>query len=525
MDFLLILTIIGFLISFYSISEDYKKRNLVFKFNTFDKILMVSFFILLIIVIFIQDFYSIQEPEPTYSLFKIDFTYSFLLSIVAFFIATVIVVFFILKLNSKKLNQKEKFIENALDNLRKRRYSDLSADLDIFHKDILKNYKIPKESFDIFEHILSEKQSKNTDFKDKLKTILNKLNFIRNRKIRYYNLLDNFYNELVNDEDFIQYVAKNNLNIALRLLNVQQNPFNKEKLWNKVGRYLIKNKDSRLYLELNDEYSSNKHLLNFLFKDTSKCAEFLVWKPIGDFVIEYIENQNKKKEDENNYHESNYDLVKQKSPIYIGIRFFDYMVKTALKQNTADHMWLYYVGYFVEKMLRNIEYEKGARGEFVSMYEYYIYEIFSSYKDWITYSINNNNYTVEYNENGSPNIIQNAIDSFVFAMYDVQKSDKLRDDFKSYLREIFIDTYFELATCNKSEIDNYVEYFKKCLREKIQRFKEVDIQFVNFLKIPIDNPYQRNVWDRGLHYTMNKNNQQKLNDFKNFLDSFLSKQK
>lgn len=286
---------------------------------------------------------------------------------------------------------------------------------------------------------------------------------------------------------------------------------------------MIKNKDSRLYLELNNNYSGNKHLLDFLFKDTSKCAEFLVWKPIGDFVIEYIENQNKEKEDENNYYENNYDLVKQKSPIYIGIRFFDYMVRTALEQNTADHMWLYYVGYFVEKMLRNIEYEKGARGEFANMYEYYIYEIFSSYKDWITYSINNDSYTVEYNENGGPNIIQNAITSFVFAMYDVQKSDKLRDDFKSYLREIFIDTYFELATSNKSEIDNYVEYFKKCLRERIQRFKEVDIQFVKFLKIPIDNPHQRNVWDRGLHYTMNRNNQQKLNDFKNFLDSFLSK--
>lgn len=199
MDFLLIITIIGFLISFYSISEDYKKRNLIFKFNTFDKILIVFFFILLIIVIFIQEFYSIQEPEPTYSLFEISFTYSFLLSIVAFFIAMGIVVFFIIKLNSKKLNQKEKFIENALDNLRKRRYENLSADLDRFYKDILKSYKRPKESFYIFEHLLSGKQSKNTSFKDKLKTIINKLNFIRNRKIRYYKLLDDFYNELVNE--------------------------------------------------------------------------------------------------------------------------------------------------------------------------------------------------------------------------------------------------------------------------------------------------------------------------------------
>ena len=242
----------------------------------------------------------------------------------------------------------------------------------------------------------------------------------------------------------------------------------------------------------------------------------------GNAVIEYIENEKKKDEDENNYQENNYDLVKQNSPVHIGIRFFDYMVKTALEQNTASHMWLYYVGDFVEKMLRNIKYEEGARGTFASMYEYYIYEIFSAYDDWITYAINNDNYTVEYNEQGGPNIIQNAINSFVFAMHDVQKSDKLRDDFKSYLREIFIDTYFELATCNKQGIDNYVDYFQRCLRKKIQSYRTIDISFVNFLKRPVDNPHQRSIWDRGAHYTMDAQKKQKLDVFKNFLNSLLS---
>ncbi len=257
MEFSLILLVLGFLVSFYSISEDYKKRNLIFKFNVFDEVLMLSFFILLSILIFIQELYSMQDPQPVYTLFKINFSYSFLLSLIAFLIAIFIVAFFIIKLNSNKINQKEKFIENALDNLRKRRYSDLSADLDIFQKDILKTYKNPKESF------------------------LNKLN--------------DFYSELIDDEDFIQYITKNNLNLALRLLSVQQDTSKKKELWEKIGTYLIKDKNSRLYLELNGNYSSNAYLLNFLFNDTSKCIEFLTWKPIGDFVTNYIEDQKKKK--------------------------------------------------------------------------------------------------------------------------------------------------------------------------------------------------------------------------------------
>jgi len=571
MDFLLPLTIIGFIISFFSISEEYKKRNLLFKFSWLDKSLLSIIFLGLIGVIFYQNYQIIQEPELTYTLFNIEFTYAYLSSFVAFILAAIIVIYFIVKLHSKKLNQRTKFIENSLDNLKKRKYAELSADLDIFHDELLKKYKRPKvrqfyllkyirywvvyklglenkksiahklkskkkaklmtysefrkeekENFDRFGHLMKSFQSKDKNWKTNLKNFFDKLRFIKNNKIKYCDILDKFYNELANDSDYIEYLIDNNFNSALELLKVQTNRFNKEKLWDKIGRYLITNKNSKLYTEFNEDYSGNRDLLNFLFKDTSKCAEFLTWKPIGDYVIEYIENQKKKEEDENNYQESNYNLVKQNSPIYTGIRFFDYMVKTALEQNTADHMWLYYVGYFVEKMLRNIKYEEDARGEFASMYEYYIYEIFSAYDDWITYAINNDNYTIEYNEQGGPNIIQNVINSFVFAMHDVQKSDKLRDDFKSYLREIFIDTYFELATCNKQGIDNYVDYFKKCLREKIQSFRDVDRTFVNFLKVPVDNPHQRSIWDKGAHYTMNAQKRQKLDDFKNFLNLFLS---
>ncbi len=203
------------------------------------------------------------------------------------------------------------------------------------------------------------------------------------------------------------------------------------------------------------------------------------------------------------------------------------MVETALKQNTASHMWLFYINYFVEEILKNIEYEKNAEGEFVNMYEYYLYDIFSTYKKWITYPTRSDNYTIEYRSDRGPNIIQNAIDSFVSTIYNIQKSDKLRDTFKNKLGGIFINTYFELAICNKSEINNYVRHFKKCLKRKIieSNDKKVDLSFIDFLKMLIYNPFKRNIWGRGAKYVLDGNNMLIFNDFKEFLYSFLPNSK
>ena len=40
----------------------------------------------------------------------------------------------------------------------------------------------------------------------------------------------------------------------------------------------------------------------------------------------------------------------------MGIRFFDIMVNKALEQKIGDHMWLYYLGYWTEKIVNNIKY-------------------------------------------------------------------------------------------------------------------------------------------------------------------------
>lgn len=572
MDFLLPLTIIGFIVSFYSISEGYKKRNLLFKFSWFDKLLLLFLFITLIITIFIQNFYLIQNPEPVYYSFNCNdvgdcykLTYSFILSICAFLIAFVIVVYFVIKLNSKHIFQKGKFIENSLDNLNKHKYAELSADLELFHNELLKKYKKPKHYFllkymrywlieklglqnkkslkyklnkeskkkqklmsylefkkeekinyERFGHILNHFESKNPTWKTKIKHIFNKLRFIRNNKIKYCELIDNFYNELANDTNYIEYLIENNLNTALDILKTQTH-FNKEKLWDKIGRYLIKNTNSKLYAELNESYSGNRELLDFLFNDPSKCAEFLTWKPIGDFVIEYIEHQKKKETDEDNYQENNYDIVKNNSPIYMGIRFFDIMVNKALEQKIGDHMWLYYLGYWTEKIVNNIKYNNESSAEFKNMYEYYLYQIFDTYRGWIQYIIRND-YTLTEGT-GHANIIESAINSFTFAMKDIAKSENVRDKFKSYLREIYLNTYMELATSSPREkLNQYQDYFDNCLSGRGDH-GPTESRFITFLQNAVNNPRERELWYRGAEWNMQSSNRPKLIQFQQLLNS------
>lgn len=495
MDFLLPLTILGFIISFYSVSEDYKKRNFIFKLSLLDIILFSTFLLFLIIVIFIQNFCLTQIQEPLLNLFKVTFTYSYLFSIIAFLLSAIIVIYFVIKLNSKKVIQKTQFIKNAKDNLKKHNYAILSADLDLYNGEILSqynNYKLHK----------TELNQKFIIFK-----------IIKENKENYCKTVESFYRELTNDSNYIKYLIENNFNSSLELLKVPIFGFDKQKLWATYGRYLMSNVNSKLYLELDDEYSGNQELINFLFEDTTKCAEMLTWKPIGDFVIEYIEDQKKEEKDKNNYLENNYDIVKQNSPIYIGIRFFDYMVSSALEQNTADHMWLFYLGAWSERICDNIVYEDDELpAEFKNMYEYYLYEIFDSYRHWITYILKND-YLIPVEQDA--NIIKSAINSFTSTMITVFESKNIRPQFKNYLREIYVNVYMDLAISNNPKITRYTDYFNERLFSN-GNYPKVNYEFLKFLLLIVENPGDRYVWNQGLKYILDCD-KNILNNFKDLI--------
>jgi hypothetical protein len=567
MDLLLLLTVIGFIISIFQIAEEYKKRNLIFKLIWWDKLLLFVFVLSLILTIIFQNLFSIQETQPilTATLFEnpLIIPYSFILSLCAFALAIAIIVYFLMKLNSKKIANKNKFIKNLFDSLNKQNFTTLSADLELFHDDLLKKYKIPEkwrlyflkyicylfsklsnifrkhgarvklhkkirllmksiESYtDFKKNLISSKDSfellpsnRKELFCDNVVGIINNLRQGYKMQTKYALLVDNLYYEISNDDDFLKFVASKNTNLMFKLMK-NKLLYSKEDVWSVMGRKLISDTGSRLCKELRPKYQGKKRILEFLFNDVSKSAEWNVWRPIGNTVLDYIHNQRKKNIDVENYSENNHGYLKNYSPIYLGHNFFRIMVNHALEQNVGDHMWLYYFQYWIEEIIDNIQYENNDPAEFKNLYERYIYQFFETYRDWITYVVHSN-YNIR-EDTGSADIIEAAINSFTFAMETVAESTIVRDDFKVYLREIYLDTYMKIATSNPRErLESYKVFFDSCLSGDGNHGRTRPT-FILFLQDAVNNPSNRHKWEGGLHWNINNNDE--LESFQHLLRS------
>lgn len=568
------LTIIGFIISIYQISEESKKRNFVFKIGFFDKIFLGYFAVLLIFAIFAANFWSEQvsgnyinislSTNPfvydigTSEGYKI--TYSFLASVLAFLVSIILILFAKGKLNSTKLKQKKDFVSNSLDKLGRQQYAEVAADLELFHYDLLKSYNPPKtKPYSIFTYItyiakilqksinfqnirspkaaIKRLQGELISYKDYkikqkevsegfgrilssiltkkkekslIKIFFHRLRFIRNRRESYCLLINNYYYELVGNSEFLEFVSMNNTDLMFMLLD-NKIPYNKKEAWFVIGTQLISNEKSKLHKELNNEKSRQTKILDFLFTngDSDKYDQWLVWRPIGEYVIQHLREQSRKDIDEYNYYEEYYDEKRNNTPLYSGIKFFDTMVKQALMQNIHNHMWLIYFKYWSEHILHNISYNDHEDAEFSNMYEYCLYLITDCLRDWIRY-VKEDEYTPENNL-----IIEYSIKTIVDLMEKVSSSQVLRDYFKNYLREIMIENYFELAAYHDQEKTSlFIEKYNKCIEDKVTGYSVVNQSFIDFLKYPVEHYDDRTVWDRGIYYDEFRD------QFRDFLDSF-----
>lgn len=246
---------------------------------------------------------------------------------------------------------------------------------------------------------------------------------------------------------------------------------------------LIRDSGSVLYHEIrHNQNLSHGHayhlpdrnrLLAFLFQDCSIAEKLAPYKPIGDAVIAELDARFESElPDSHNGPMRNFDEEgKWEARIFVGIRFFDIMVMSALYQGICWHMWLYYFPTFAERIVRNLQPDSkhvDPLSEWPTQYHFFLYEIVSTLCNWIAevenIPLDQTNIVLEStsatHENG--NIPKSAMLALGRVFKEVHTSDAVDDRFRRYLTEVVFRRYFDLHV--RKDFRPYSEALLNALR-------------------------------------------------------------
>lgn len=169
----------------------------------------------------------------------------------------------------------------------------------------------------------------------------------------------NIIRALCQSKDLRNYILEVRPYFALSLLQLRET----KDFSDAYFRGLISDTNSILYQELkrNSDFSpgirpwEGNRLLEFLFNDASVAKKLGVWKPIGEYMKEFLQPDGSPNPEftvtlcrkANSSHDERW---RNPDPIRTGIYFFDVMVTAAAMQGIQWHMWLYYLVYVVERL-------------------------------------------------------------------------------------------------------------------------------------------------------------------------------
>lgn len=241
---------------------------------------------------------------------------------------------------------------------------------------------------------------------------------------------------------------------------------------------LISNHQSALYRELRDnqncshtgryDIDESNAILSHFFNDIRVASSAQLWKPIGEYVIEFIESH-KGNEDYYNQMNGRFDQGEERweCPIYVSNIFFEIMVMECLFQRHNDHMWLMYIETYVDKIIGSLDPadDVDLSVEFPTRYHFLLYCCISTLSSWVS--------SIEY----LPKLTQEqsqachfnerpenfACASFGTAIHDILNSAKFELDKKQYFLDI------ALRTLKVLEQNNAQAYIDIIVRNIFQR--------------------------------------------------------
>ncbi|MGX7953164.1 hypothetical protein ACWPM1_11440 [Tsuneonella sp. HG249] len=188
------------------------------------------------------------------------------------------------------------------------------------------------------------------------------------------------------------------------------------------------------------------YIINFLFKDARVAEKLEVYRPIGEFAI-YCVDEDETYQRFLNSKPRDIDKAKKNDSLFLSCHFFDIMVRSAVRDKIEWHMWLYYMNLILSRVVKNIDINASGydrESEFPNYAHFIIYTIIRNLREWIQLFeyVENDHVAARIktvraqHENAS--IVKSAILSIGICLKELLRSEDVTNEFIAYILEVIL---------------------------------------------------------------------------------------
>lgn len=491
MDFSIILSLVGIVISIYTVADQTQKQNIRYKISSLHIILFILLFIFLIGTLVVGEYYRTINPSPKYENDYFSLSYVVIASLSSLLILILISILAGYIIFNKQIIKKENLVSKMKENFYNNSFVQIINSLDYYFNNLNKYY-LPKGKKATTRQENLSRIFQNKDTLNKFELAKNYLyNFINKNKISYSTKFDELLQLLFLNENFIEELADRNPYFFVTILESKLQINYKEQFVEKFLEYLILENNYLLFFQVNntndiyiktDTYKLNpeNYLIYYLFKDVELANKLKVWKNIGEPALSYLDTVNNQR-----CLELETDIyVEEKagdSIVYNSIKIFDIMLRRAIEQNASSFMRLDYYRHFIDKIARNYRCSsldvRCLEKEFLNIYDYSIYQIFYNLISWVKISFNENiDYSIKLEQENCEieggNIPKASI-IIITQSLETIVNRKIREKLIYKILNLIIDLYFGLELEFNEEAKRYSNVLLSCLHKRDDETKQV----------------------------------------------------
>lgn len=249
-----------------------------------------------------------------------------------------------------------------------------------------------------------------------------------------------------------------------------------EEVVEKTITELLANTNSFLYDELiehntpdqsDDKTYERSKFLSLFFSKDNFVDDSKLCSPILHYVDSYLKDLRGNPNDPFNSPEIElYSSKRFENPILSGLLLYDWIVKTALRNQIKWHMFLQEIEHWQELIIKNMTFEGetwSQKREFPTRYFYILYEMFDTFRGWLRFverSIDIPIYEIKGDVDKNGNAVQFAIETLAGMLKNLANSE-IPEHHKIYLADMVWGLYFDLLNSKREELKGYGEHLLK----------------------------------------------------------------